>query len=245
MKGRDWSHHARTAEKPSVQILPPLPRTLWALVKAASNGVERAISSALLRRGALLKELFTADGMAPGFNPRRPIDLRDSRTLAILSRSSDPRGSWLISWGSRAYEQEINHFIGELDGVIVGCWLSLLQMLLNWLWAVQAHAINTARGLAARCLKPREKGRIWGVNSLFVLTPQNPKRMALSADSAPDGESFPSDKQTLYNWQPVLRCYEKTLPPKGKPLLGDERPKKFGFLRGEQNAAAPCSPHPG
>ena len=194
-----------------------------ALVKATSNGVERGHLISFAEDGALLQELFTADGIGTQVSSQHEDLIRSARSGRRWRYCRDhqtTRGSWLIGATLRALlEQEINHFIvAELDGVIVGCCAVYPFADAAELACVAVHEHyrhqHSDLGIGSALLEAAEKTAAQqGVNSLFVLTTQTQEWFVKRGFTPTDVESLPSDKQTLYNWQRGSAVLRKTLNP--------------------------------
>lgn len=194
-----------------------------ALVKATSNGVERGHLISFAEDGALLQELFTADGIGTQVSIQHEDLIRSARfedvgDIVEIIRPLEAAG--LLVPRSRALlEQEINHFIvAELDGVIVGCCAVYPFADAAELACVAVHEPyrhqHSDLGIGSALLEAAEKtAASEGVNSLFVLTTQTQEWFVKRGFTPTDVESLPSDKQTLYNWQRGSAVLRKTLNP--------------------------------
>ena len=97
-----------------------------ALIAANTQGVERGHLVAFADDGALLQELFTADGIGTQVSRHdedliRQAQLEDVADIVEIIRPLEEDGV-LVPRSRAQLEQEIaQFFIAELDGVVVGC----------------------------------------------------------------------------------------------------------------------------
>ena len=194
-----------------------------ALVQATSAGVERGHLISFAEDGALLQELFTADGIGTQVSSQhedliRAARLEDVGDIVEIIRPLEEAG-FLVPRSRALLEQEIDHFIiAELDGVVVGCCAVYPFADAAELACVAVHEHyrhqHSDLGIGSALLEAAENTAAQqGSGNLFVLTTQTQEWFVTRGFTPADVESLPNDKQSLYNWQRGSAVLRKTLNP--------------------------------
>ena len=192
-----------------------------ALIAANTRGVGRAHLVAFASDGALLQELFTADGIGTQVSAHsedliRQARLEDVADIVEIIRPLEEAGV-LVPRSRTQLEQEIAHFfIAELDGVVVGCCAIYTFADAAELACVAVHENYrhqySAMGIGGALLEAAERAaEAHGAKSLFVLTTQTQEWFVSHGFSPADVESLPQSKQSLYNWQRGSAVLQKSL----------------------------------
>ena len=192
-----------------------------ALVNANTQGVERGHLIGFANDGALLQELFTADGIGTQVSTHdedliRQAQLEDVADIVEIIRPLEDDGV-LVPRSRAQLEQEIAHFfIAELDGIVVGCCAVYVFADTAELACVAVHEHYRHQysdmGIGSALLETAEQAAAaQGANSLFVLTTQTQEWFISHGFAPTDVESLPSSKQSLYNWQRGAAVLQKHL----------------------------------
>ena len=196
-------------------------QTLFAqLARSVDHGVGKAHLVSYAEDGALLAELFTAEGVGTQVLPAppkavRPATFEDVAGIVELIRPLEEAGT-LVRRDRDRLEQEIENFlVAELDQVVVGCCAVYPFNGAAELACVAVHAnYRNLSGISigAQLLAAAEnRARELHLPSLFVLTTQTRDWFLEQgfADAAPD--MLPAEKQTMYNWQRGSKVMTKTV----------------------------------
>ena len=192
-----------------------------ALIAANTQGVERGHLVAFADDGALLQELFTADGLGTQVSRHdedliRQAQLEDVADIVEIIRPLEEDGV-LVPRSRAQLEQEIaQFFIAELDGVVVGCCAVYAFADTAELACVAVHENYRHQysdmGIGSALLEAAERAAsAQGATSLFVLTTQTQEWFVSHGFTPADVESLPSSKQSLYNWQRGSAVLQKPL----------------------------------
>lgn len=192
-----------------------------ALIAANTQGVERGHLVAFADDGALLQELFTADGIGTQVSRHdedliRQAQLEDVADIVEIIRPLEEDGV-LVPRSRAQLEQEIaQFFIAELDGVVVGCCAVYAFADTAELACVAVHENYRHQysdmGIGSALLEAAERAAsAQGATSLFVLTTQTQEWFVSHGFTPADVESLPSSKQSLYNWQRGSAVLQKPL----------------------------------
>ena len=192
-----------------------------ALIAANTQGVERGHLVAFADDGALLQELFTADGIGTQVSRDdedliRQAQLEDVADIVEIIRPLEEDGV-LVPRSRAQLEQEIaQFFIAELDGVVVGCCAVYAFADAAELACVAVHENYRHQysdmGIGSALLEAAERAAsAQGATSLFVLTTQTQEWFVSHGFTPADVESLPSSKQSLYNWQRGSAVLQKPL----------------------------------
>jgi amino-acid N-acetyltransferase len=198
---------------------------LRALLRACRGGVTRCHLVSFQDDGALLGELFTAQGRGTQISKDladlvRPAQLEDVAGIVALIRPLEESGA-LVRRSRDRLEQEIERFfVAEIDGIVIGC-CALYPFEPPYekaaeLACVAVHAsyrkIFADRGLGAHLLQAAEAtARNAGLENLFVLTTQTQDWFAENGFEDTDIDTLPAPKQALYNYQRNARVLSKRL----------------------------------
>jgi amino-acid N-acetyltransferase len=192
-----------------------------ALIAANTHGVERGHLVAFADDGALLQELFTADGIGTQVSKHdedliRQAQLEDVADIVEIIRPLEEDGV-LVPRSRTQLEQEIaQFFIAELDGVVVGCCAVYAFADAAELACVAVHENYRHQysdmGIGSALLEAAERAAsAQGAKSLFVLTTQTQEWFVSHGFTPADVESLPNSKQSLYNWQRGSAVLQKPL----------------------------------
>ncbi|HCY04562.1 MAG TPA: amino-acid N-acetyltransferase [Gammaproteobacteria bacterium] len=192
-----------------------------ALVSANTQGVQRGHLIAFANDGALLQELFTADGIGTQVSTHnedliRQAQLEDVADIVEIIRPLEDDGV-LVPRSRAQLEHEIGHFfIAELDGVVVGCCAVYVFADTAELACVAVHENYRHQysdmGIGSALLETAEQAAAaQGANNIFVLTTQTQEWFVSHGFAPADVESLPSSKQSLYNWQRGAAVLQKHL----------------------------------
>lgn len=186
---------------------------LNALSRAVRSGVDKAQLVNVEKDGALLAELFTADGYGSQIIEHAPQLIRPARAedvagIVEVIRPLEERGV-LVRRERDRLEQEIEHFlVAELDGIVVGCCAvypygeDTTQAELACVAVHENYRKPNGNGIGLALLDAAEnKAKGLGVNTLFVLTTQTTEWFAEQGFVKADVSTLPAGKQSLYNWQ--------------------------------------------
>lgn len=182
-----------------------------AMLRACRGGVPRCHLVSYAEDGALLQELFTAQGHGSELMEQRTDMVRPARSddvagIVEVVRPLEEAGV-LVRRDRDRLELEIGNFhVAELDGIVVGCCaLYPLDDAAAELACVAVHESyrrTVQPGIGVRLLAAAEAAaRDAGVRRLFVLTTQTRDWFVEQgfADAAVD--ALPARKQALYNYQ--------------------------------------------
>ena len=194
---------------------------LEALLRATRGGVARGHLVSYRSDGALLRELFTAEGVGT------QISEDDYRTIR-LARVSDIPGilelirpledaGVLVRRPRNRLEAEVGRFhVAELDGIVIGCCALYPHGDAVELACLATHpshrSVVDGKTLGERLLAhAREVARANGAASLFVLTTQAEDWFAARGFRPVEPDALPASKQALYNYQRNSRVMTSSL----------------------------------
>jgi amino-acid N-acetyltransferase len=178
------------------------------LQQAVRGGVAKAHLISFEQDGALLAELFTAEGVGTQILERqgkaiRQAELEDVAGIVEVIRPLEESGA-LVRRERDRLEQEIRNFmVAELDGIVVGCCAVYPYEDQAELACVAVHVnYQSGNGIGASLLDAAEdRARRKGAKSLFALTTQTRDWFLEQGFSEADLDALPEQKQSLYNWQ--------------------------------------------
>lgn len=192
---------------------PDRARRLNAMSGAVRGGVAKSHLINFSEDGALLAELFTADGIGTQVveharQPIRPAKIDDVAGIIEMIRPLEEKGV-LVRRERDRLEQEIHNFlVAELDGIVVGCCaiypygrqgeLACVAVHENYRGQTDVHAMSIGRQLLSAA---ESKAREEGMQELFVLTTQTQEWFKEQGFEHRDIQTLPESKQSLYNWQ--------------------------------------------
>jgi len=193
-------------------------RRLQYLEQAVRGGVAKGHLVSYVDDGALLAELFTAEGVGTQVAEHqgrgvRIATLDDVAGIVEVIRPLEESGA-LVRRERDRLEQEIGNFmVAELDGIVVGCCAIYPYHEQAELACVGVHEnFQSGNGIGPSLLAAAEAhAKSNGAKTLFALTTQT-RDWFLShgfAEAAPD--ALPEQKQSLYNWQRNSTVMVKTL----------------------------------
>jgi amino-acid N-acetyltransferase len=203
------------------EISDELRHHLQAAVAACRSGVKRIH---LLQRGmdgALLRELFTRDGVGTLLTAEPYETLRTARiddVAGILELLSPLEADGVLVRRSRELlETEIARFtVIERDGMVIAC-ASLYAYpadAMAELAALAVHQDYRSGGRGDRLLEHLERAaRSQGINRLFVLTTRTAHWFRERGFDPMDIQFLPMEKQRLYNYRRNSKVFVKRLEP--------------------------------
>lgn len=199
---------------------------LQALLEANAAGVARCHLVSYRTDGALLQELFTAEGVGTQISKEdyraiRPATSSDVAGIVELIRPLEEAGL-LVRRPRDRLEAEIGHFtVAELDGIVVGC------------CALFPHDVDTAE-LACVATHPSHRYRVSGATlgervvshaeaaarehgfrRMFVLTTRAEDWFLERGFVPASIDDLPVSRQVLYNYQRNSKVLIKELPGHG------------------------------
>ncbi|NKC00270.1 MAG: amino-acid N-acetyltransferase [Pseudomonadales bacterium] len=190
-------------------------RRLAAMSQAVRGGVSKSHLINFEDDGALLAELFTADGIGTQVLERAPQPIRranvqDVAGIIEVIRPLEERGI-LVRRERDRLEQEIENFlVAELDGIIVGCCAiypyddhgELACVAVHENYRAQTAQTTGGNGIGKSLLIAAEAQAVQnGLTQLFVLTTQTQEWFKEQGFEPASIDTLPESKQSLYNWQ--------------------------------------------
>ncbi len=186
----------------------PKQNRLRQLQQAVRGGVTKSHLVSFEDDGALLAELFTAEGIGTqiveqqgrGIRPAQPEDVAG---IVEVIRPLEESGA-LVRRERDRLEQEIGNFlVAELDGIVVGCCAVYPFGEQAELACVGVHAnYQLGNGIGPSLLEAAEqRAAEGGATQLFALTTQARDWFVEQGFSVTTPEHLPQQKQRLYNWQ--------------------------------------------
>ena len=201
------------------RIPPEIAACLRAAALACRSGVKRVHLVPRLVDGALLRELFTRDGIgtlisAEPFEDLRPARVEDVAGILELLRPLEEAGI-LVRRSRERLETEIEHFfVMERDGTAIAC-AALYPYLVDGmgeLACVAVHPDYRRQQRGDKLLRHIEAtARARGLNSLFVLTTQTAQWFRERGFEPASLSALPMEKQALYNYQRNSQVYIRPL----------------------------------
>jgi amino-acid N-acetyltransferase len=180
------------------------------MAAAVRAGVGKAQLISYQEDGALLAELFTAEGVGTQVVEQQSKPVRAARATDVAGiveviRPLEEAGI-LVRRERDRLEAEIDHFlVAELDGIVVGCCAVYTFGEAAELACVAVHenyrlpsGSGVGRGLLAAA---EERAKQESARSLFVLTTQTSEWFKEQGFVEADVANLPGKKQDLYNWQ--------------------------------------------
>ena len=238
----------------SVEIAPvdeTTRRTLLALLQAVTGGVASGQMVSYAEDGALLAELFTAEGVGTQImdQDRRVVRRAEARDVADIVEIIRPleEAGVLVKRSRDRLEREIDHFfVAEVDGVVAGCCaLYPAEPAASAAAAASASAgVQAAAGagveLACVAVHPAHRGGEPGIGQklltaaehaaheagydhLFVLTTQARDWFIENGFREARSAALPAPKQGLYNYRRNSKVLIKSLPGHQEPAVEDRK----------------------
>lgn len=204
-----------------IQPDPVTGHQLRAMLRASRGGVPRCHLVSYAEDGALLQELFTAQGHGTQVTEQRANLVRPARPedvagIVEVIRPLEETGA-LVRRDRDRLEQEIgNFFVAELDGILVGCCALYPFEDSAELACVAVHgsyrSTSIKPGIGSRLLAAAEADAIRrGLRSLFVLTTQTRDWFLEQGFEDAELGVLPAPKQALYNYQRNSKVMIKVL----------------------------------
>jgi len=194
---------------------------LRAIAKACRGGVRSCQLVSYVEDGALLTELYTAQGHGTQVRESyaglvRPATAEDVASIVEVIRPLEEAGV-LVRRSRDRLEQEIGQFlVADIDNNVVGCCAIYPFGNAAELACVAVHAsyrdLDRNPGIGARLLAAAEQAAAAsGATELFALTTQTRDWFIEHGftDAAPD--ALPAPKQALYNYQRNAKVMIKSL----------------------------------
>jgi amino-acid N-acetyltransferase len=202
---------------------PQVQNTLRALLRASRGGVPRCHLVSYVEDGALLQELFTAQGHGTQISESRSSLVRGARPddvagIVEVIRPLEEAGV-LVRRDRDRLEQEIgNFFVAEIDGIVVGCCALYPYGAMAELACVAVHETYRGSGIkpgiGERLLAAAEASALAaGIESLFVLTTQTRDWFLERGFRDAEPTELPAPKQALYNYQRNSKVLIKAVEP--------------------------------
>ena len=190
---------------------PASERRLAALLGASRGGVARGHLISYRSDGALLRELFTAEGVGTqisegDYRTIRPAETTDIPGILELIRPLEDAGL-LVRRPRNRLEAEIGHFhVAELDGIVIGCCALYPHGDAVELACLAVHPSHRSsvdgETLGERLLSyARALARENGASRLFALTTKAEDWFAARGFHPGDIDALPASKQALYNYR--------------------------------------------
>ena len=188
------------------------------LQQAVRGGVTKSHLVPFTADGALLAELFTAEGVGTQVVEQQHKGVRqatreDVAGIVEVIRPLEEAGA-LVRRERDRLEQEIDNFlVAELDGIVVGCCALYPYGDQAELACVGVHEnYQAGNGIGPSLLAAAEMtARNNGLTSLFVLTTKTRDWFLEQGFVDASPEQLPEQKQNLYNWQRNSAVMVKTL----------------------------------
>ncbi|MDE0044480.1 MAG: amino-acid N-acetyltransferase, partial [bacterium] len=194
---------------------------LEALLHATRGGVARGHLISWRSDGALLRELFTAEGVGTqisedDYRTIRPARVADIPGILEVIRPLEDAGL-LVRRPRNRLEAEIDRFhVAELDGIVIGCCALYPHGDAMELACLAVHPSHRSavdgRTLGERLLShAREVARMRGATDLFVLTTGAEDWFAARGFLPAELDALPASKRALYNYRRNSRVLIESL----------------------------------
>ncbi|HCD26688.1 MAG TPA: amino-acid N-acetyltransferase [Gammaproteobacteria bacterium] len=193
-------------------------RHLNALTAAVSGGVGKGHLISCTLDGALLEELFTAEGSGTQVVPNqvesvRPANLEDISAIVEIIRPLEEQGI-LVKRSRDRLEQEIDQFlVAETDGIVAGCCAVYPSEQDAELACLAVHerfrdtAARLTEGTSGKRLgeqllaAAKQRALTLSATRLFALTTQSQDWFLQQGFTEADVAKLSDSKQAAYNWQ--------------------------------------------
>ncbi|MCY3821895.1 MAG: amino-acid N-acetyltransferase [Gammaproteobacteria bacterium] len=194
---------------------------LDALLRATRGGVARGHLISYLSDGALLRELFTAEGVGTqisedDYRTIRPARVADIPGILEVIRPLEDAGL-LVRRPRNRLEAEIGRFhVADLDGIVIGCCALYPHGDAVELACLAVHPSHRSavdgKTLGERLLShAREVARTRGALDLFVLTTGAEDWFAARGFRPAELDALPASKRALYNYRRNSRVLIESL----------------------------------
>ncbi|SFF39710.1 N-acetylglutamate synthase [Fontimonas thermophila] len=190
--------------------LTELDRTYLKAALAATRGGVKRVHLVGHDDGALLRELYTRDGVGlmlyadPDYEATRDATIEDVGGVLALIQPLEQQGI-LVPRSREQLELDITHFnVIVRDGLVIACaaLFPFPQNQMGELACVAVHPDYRRAGRAAALLKRIEaKARQLGLKQLFSLTTHTPHWFIEHGFRKTTVEALPVQKQRIYNYQ--------------------------------------------
>lgn len=196
-----------------------LRQSLVSAISCCRSGVKRVHLLSREMDGALLKELFSRDGVgtmltAEPYEGIRDAGIDDVGGILGLLKPLEERGI-LVRRSRELLETEIDRFsVVELDGMIIGCaaLYPYAQEQMAELACVAVHPDYAGGGRGDSLLGHLQQRALQsGIEKLFVLTTQTTHWFRERGFEPMPVEQLPVSKRTLYNYQRNSKVLVKSL----------------------------------
>ena len=202
-----------------------------ALLGAVRGGVASGQMVSYVDDGALLAELFTAEGVGTQVTTEdrrvvRRAEARDVADIVEIIRPLEDAGV-LVKRSRDLLERELDHFlVAELDGIVVGCCALLPAGAGAELACVAVHPAHRGgeAGIGGRLLAAAEDAaRAAGLDHLFVLTTQTRDWFVENGFSETASDVLPASYQTHYCVERNAKVLIKALDTVPAPSIGNRK----------------------
>lgn len=219
--GRRLSHLTPAGLDSALAAASPAPATqqhLAMLARAVRGGVASGQLVSHQDDGALLAELFTAEGVGTQVTADdrrlvRQAEPRDVADIVAMIRPLEESGA-LVKRSRDLLEREIGRFlVAEVDGFVVGCCALYPVGASAELACVAVHPAHRNRvGIGARLLAAAEAAaEKEGCDSIFALTTQAEDWFVENGFKEASAAGLPAPKQAIYNYQRGAKVMIKAL----------------------------------
>ena len=210
---------------PTASVGEATQRNLRTLLRAVRGGVTSGQLVSYADDGALLAELFTAEGVGTQIAEEdrrvvRPAEPGDVADIVEIIRPLEEAGV-LVKRSRDRLEREIGRFlVAEIDGIVAGCCALYPARQGAELACVAVHPAyrggepGTGRKLLAAA---EDAARAGGFKHLFVLTTQTRDWFIENGFREAENDDLPATRKTLYNVERNAKVLIKALPPRPEP----------------------------
>jgi amino-acid N-acetyltransferase len=193
------------------EIEPTSANQLRAMLRACRGGVPRCHLVSYREDGALLQELFTAQGHGTELSESRANMVRRARIedvagIVEVIRPLEDAGVLVRRDRDRLELEVANFFVAELDGIVVGCCALYPFQDSAELACVAVHdayrGSGIRPGIGERLLAAAEEAAAAaGLRRLFILTTQSRDWFLEHGFEDAEISELPTPKKALYNYQ--------------------------------------------
>ena len=211
-------------------------RNLRALFGAVRGGVASGQLVSYADDGALLAELFTAEGVGTQVTreDRRVVRRAETRDLADIVEIIRPleEAGVLVERSRDRLERELEHFlVAELDGIVAGCCALLPAGTGAELACVAVHPAHRggAAGIGGKLLAAAEDfARREGFDRLFVLTTQTRDWFVENGFTETAGDGLPESYRAHICLERNAKVLVKAMEPQPSPSTGSRSGSRLG-----------------
>ena len=204
-------------------------RNLRTLLGAVRGGVASGQLVSYSDDGALLAELYTAEGVGTQITTEdrrvvRRADARDVADIVEIMRPLEEAGV-LVERSRDRLERDLEHFlVAELDGIVAGCCALLPAGTGAELACVAVHPAHRggAAGIGRKLLAAAENAaRAEGFERLFVLTTQTRDWFVENGFSEAASDTLPESYRAHVRIQRNPKVLVKAIGPQPSPPIGN------------------------